>query len=107
MTTETCYTLDSNEVQYLCEQDKQLARGIQLIAEVGSAAFTDSFAFIIRTIIGQMLSTKAAEAIESRFNALCTEVTPESVRALSIEQLRGNRSFAEQVEVHFGFCRVL
>jgi DNA-3-methyladenine glycosylase II len=58
---------------------------------LAAAQHADPFRALLRAIIGQQLSTKAAATINARVNAICPGgvPTPAAVAALSDEQLRG------------------
>ncbi len=54
-----------------------------------TAHIDDPYAFLVHEIIEQMLSIKAGAIIYGRLSELCdNSVTPESINALSIEQMR-------------------
>lgn len=77
-------------VQYLCKQDKRLAKVINM---VGAIRYTlhceDPYAFLIHEIIEQMLSVKVGQIIYGRLEALCDgEISPEAVKRLSDEEIK-------------------
>ena len=77
-------------VQYLCKKDKRLAKLIDMVGEIEYKTQPDCFARLVRSIINQMLSNKAAHTIGGRVAALCGGIiTPESLLKLDREQLRG------------------
>lgn len=65
------YGTDSIEVQNLCDADKRLALLIGRFGALEYRLHSDAFPFLVETIIGQMLSSKAADAITTRFYGLC------------------------------------
>lgn len=84
------YTLDSPEIKTLCASDKKLSILIKRYGNLTYTLYADEFAFIVETIIGQMLSSKAAEKIVSRMYDLCeNRLTIESVLRISHQDLRG------------------
>ena len=77
-------------VQYLCKKDKRLAKLIDMVGEIEYRTQPDCFARLVRSIINQMLSNKAAHTIGGRVAALCSgSITPENLLKLDREQLRG------------------
>lgn len=77
-------------VQYLCSKDKRLAKLIDMVGEIEYRTQPDCFARLVRSIINQMMSNKAAHVIGARVAALCGEsITPENLLKLDREQLRG------------------
>lgn len=87
-------TLDENSesIKYLCARDKRLAKAIRMIGPISYKLQSNSYAYLTREIIEQMLSMKAAMAIYKRMENLCGgSVTPKSVNALSNEQIQNIR----------------
>ncbi len=84
-----CIELASPEVRRLAERDWRLA---QLMARIGDLRYGESdsaFAQLTHSVIEQMLSMKAGNTINARLTDLCDgRVTPEGVRALSLDQIR-------------------
>ncbi|SFE61244.1 DNA-3-methyladenine glycosylase family protein [Succiniclasticum ruminis] len=77
-------------IQYLCKKDKRLAKLIDMVGEIEYRTQPDCFARLVRSIINQMLSNKAAHVIGGRVAALCGgSITPENLLKLDREQLRG------------------
>lgn len=80
---------DTASIQHLCRKDRRFARVFSLIGPISYTVHSDGYSFLVREIIEQMLSTKAAAKIYSRLNALCGgSVAPETVSALSDEEIR-------------------
>ena len=76
-------------VQYLCRKDKRLAKLIDMVGEIEYRTQPDCFARLVRSIINQMLSNKAAHVIGGRVAALCGgAITPKNLLKLDREQLR-------------------
>jgi len=77
-------------VQYLCRKDKRLAKLIDMVGDIEYRTQPDCFSRLVRSIINQMLSNKAAYVIGGRVAALCGgSITPENLLKLDREQLRG------------------
>ncbi|WP_337366558.1 DNA-3-methyladenine glycosylase 2 family protein [Phascolarctobacterium sp.] len=82
-------TSTTPSVQYLCKKDKRLAKVISAIGDISYEPYTDHYAHLINSIIGQMLSNKVADVIKTRFLELCKgKVTPRRVKALTIDDMR-------------------
>ena len=76
-------------VQCLCIKDKRLAKLVQMVGEIEYRTQPDCFARLVRSVINQMLSNKAAHVIGGRVADLCGGViTPENLLKLDREQLR-------------------
>ena len=85
---DTVFNLSCLEVRTLMRQDSTLA---QLIQRVGSCAiqFRDNrFESLTHVIIGQQLSTRAAQSIYQRVQALCKDVSPEAILSLTPAALK-------------------
>ncbi len=83
------FGLDSPELTSLCRADKRLATVITHHGDLQYSLETDGFSFAVKTIIGQMLSSKAADAISSRLQALCIDdISPSIIGRLEHHQLR-------------------
>ena len=77
-------------IQYLCKKDKRLAKLIDMVGEIEYRTQPDCFARLVRSVINQMLSNKAAYVIGGRVTTLCGGIiTPENLLKLDREQLRG------------------
>ncbi len=77
--------------RHLCRRDPRLA---QLIKRVGPCTLqpgAEAFPALVRAIIAQMISTKAAQAITLRVEAALAPygLTPAAIAAASAETLRG------------------
>lgn len=73
----------------LSERDPAMA---ELVARYGALALVsrgDAFATLARSIVGQQISVKAAEAVWGRFVALLGNVTPDRIIALGEPGLAG------------------
>ncbi len=79
-------------VQYLKARDKRLAKVIDQIGEfsyVGYNDNADSFLFLAREIVGQMISASVKKVIVGRLERLCcNNITPNTILNLSVEELR-------------------
>lgn len=83
------YNLDSPEIQYLCAADERLALVIRRYGDLTYTLHNNPFAHTVETIVGQMLSSKAADAITARLYSLCGgSLAPETVGRLDVSALR-------------------
>ena len=81
-------TIDCNAVAGLKTADPKLAGLIALVGELTIPLRTEYFASLVRSIIGQQLSVKAASTIWNRTLLTCREMRPENILALDEEKLR-------------------
>lgn len=79
-------------ISYLKSRDERLAKVIEHIGDLKLSTYNssnDSFLFLTREIVGQMISASVKKAILSRLDDLCHKnITAETICGLTIEQLR-------------------
>lgn len=84
---------EDKRISYLKEKDNRLSKVIDAVGELNSKQYnqsTDSFFFLVREIVGQMISANVKKTIFSRLLSLCNnELTPNNVCKLRLEELRG------------------
>jgi DNA-3-methyladenine glycosylase II len=84
------YRVDSPEIRALCEADSRLALLIRQYGDLSYRLHTDTFTFFAETIVGQMLSSKAADAIAARLYSLCGgELSVNAVLKQDVAALKG------------------
>ena len=77
-------------VSYLRERDSRLAKVIDAVGEIQLGNHSDSFDFLVRESVGQMLSAGVKRVLLSRLYDLCNgSITPSSILNLKVEELRG------------------
>ena len=90
LTDAITYRTDSPEIEALCEVDVRLALVIRHYGGLSYTPHPDPFSHTVENIIGQMLSSKAADAIASRLYKLCGgKLTPTAILRFDISSLRG------------------
>lgn len=78
-----------NEAKHqLARKDRVLREIIRAYPDANLRTRGDAFRTLARSIVGQQISVKAAEAVWNRFEALAVEVSPAEVVALREESLR-------------------
>lgn len=82
-------SLEDERVQTVCANDPILGKLIAAIGDLMVPMRTDYFASLVRSIIGQHISVRAASAIYGRLQRLLDgHMIPDSILALSQEELR-------------------
>lgn len=80
-------------LDHLQKVDKKLSKVIERIGVLEYHSYNDSgdgFVFLVREIVGQMISSKVKRVLYKRLLELCAnEITPCCISALSIDDLRG------------------
>ena len=74
--------------KHLMKKDRVMRRLIPQFDGVALQSRGAPFVTLARSIVGQQVSVKSAASIWKRFEALCAQMTPDVVLALSIEQMR-------------------
>lgn len=86
---KTIFKCPSPIAEKLMHQDPALIPLLSKPHEITVLLEENPFVFLVETIIGQQLSTKAADAIRQRLHErLNNQITPEQILELSIDELR-------------------
>ncbi|WP_145586537.1 DNA-3-methyladenine glycosylase family protein [Yersinia kristensenii] len=83
------YNYGETEINHLKQRDKKMAVAIERIGMIARPLSPDLFAALIRNIVDQQISVKAALTVNARLLALLGSVTPLTVAAISIEAIQG------------------
>ena len=84
--------------KHLVKKDRVMKRLIPQHADTCLQARGDAFSTLARSIVGQQISVKAAQAVWNRFEALPKEVTPSNVLKLKVDDMRAAGLSARKVE---------
>ncbi|MCM0649068.1 DNA-3-methyladenine glycosylase [Clostridium swellfunianum] len=76
------------EINYLKKKDKRLAEAIDRIGRIEREVMPDLFTSLIRSIVAQQISSKAASTVWNRIMERFGEVTPERLAKVSIEEIQ-------------------
>lgn len=78
----------STEIEYLKKKDKKLAEAIDRIGIIDREVTPDLFTALISSIVGQQISSKAADTIWSRLLNKLGSITPEKICSASPEEIQ-------------------
>ena len=84
--------------KHLIKKDRVMKRLIPQFGDTCQQARGDAFSTLARSIVGQQISVKAAQAVWNRFEALPKEVTPANVLKLKVDDMRAAGLSARKVE---------
>ncbi|NDC60717.1 MAG: DNA-3-methyladenine glycosylase 2 family protein [Betaproteobacteria bacterium] len=84
--------------KHLAKKDRVMRRLIPQFGDVSLESRGDAFITLARSIVGQQISVKAAQAVWERFAALSKTLTPASVLKLKVHDMRGAGLSARKVE---------
>lgn len=76
------------EIQYLKERDRVLGAAIDRIGMIERAVIPDLFTALINSIVGQQISSKAAETVWNRLVEKIGCITPENIAAAAPETIQ-------------------
>lgn len=76
------------EIEYLKSRDKKLAAAIDRIGMIEREVIPDPFTALISSIVGQQISSKAADTVWNRLEALLETITPESIVKTEISEIQ-------------------
>lgn len=78
----------NEDVQFLCKSDNAMGKLINIIGNIEIPIRGNRYESLVKSIIGQQLSVKAAGTIIGRVEALCNGITPQTIYNVSMDQLR-------------------
>lgn len=80
---------DARATDYLMSKDKKLARAIEAVGDIRRPMDGDVFSSIVRSIVGQQISTSALKTVLTRMmEKLDGAITPESIASITIDELQ-------------------
>lgn len=83
-----CYPYGETEIQYLSAADPILGEAIARIGRLHREIHPQPYPALIRSIIAQQISTKAAVTVTKRLEELTGGISPETVGACSLEAVQ-------------------
>ncbi|MBU1359679.1 MAG: DNA-3-methyladenine glycosylase 2 family protein [Gammaproteobacteria bacterium] len=84
--------------KHLAKKDRVMKRLIPKFGDVCLESRGDAFTTLARSIVGQQISVKAAQAVWDRFAKLPRKVSPASVLKLKVDDMRAAGLSARKVE---------
>ena len=82
----------------LAAGDPVMAGFVDLYSGDSLVSRGDPFGTLVRSIVGQQISVKAADSVWARVSAALPELVPDAVLTLSVEELRACGLSARKVE---------
>jgi DNA-3-methyladenine glycosylase II len=84
--------------QHLMQRDRVMNRLIPQFPNVSLQSRGDPFTTLVRSVIGQQISVKAAQAVWERFVALMPQMEPAQLLRLKVDDMRAAGLSARKVE---------
>ncbi len=82
------YKYGAKEINWLKSRDIVLGRAMEQFGMVNRAVEPDLFVALIKSIISQQISTKAAATVAKRLSVLSGGITPEKLAVLGVEKVQ-------------------
>lgn len=76
------------EINYLKKKDKKLSAAIDRIGKIEREVIPDLFAALINSIVGQQISSKAADTVWNRLIILVGEINPETINKMDVNDIQ-------------------
>lgn len=76
------------EINYLKRKDKKLSEAIDRIGKIERRIIPDLFAALVNSIIGQQISSRAADTVWNRLLTLVGEIKPETIIGTDINDIQ-------------------
>lgn len=77
------------EIDYLSKKDKKLGAAIDRIGMIEREITPDPFEALVSSIVGQQISSKAADTVWRRLCNLLGSIVPESIAKADIHEIKG------------------
>jgi DNA-3-methyladenine glycosylase II len=76
------------ELDYLKKKDKKLGLAIERIGMIEREVDPDLFAALVKSIVSQQISKKAAATVWGRMQEYFGEITPQTISSATVEEIR-------------------
>lgn len=101
------FIYDEDATNYLKKADPILGNAIDQIGHINRNTTPDLFEGLIRSIIAQQISSKAADTVWLRFQKICSPVSPENVVLVEPEAIQAQgMSMRKATYIHRIACMV-
>jgi 3-methyladenine DNA glycosylase/8-oxoguanine DNA glycosylase len=77
------------EIDYLKSKDKKLGAAIERIGKIEREITPDTFIALVSSIVGQQISSKAADTVWKRLSSLLGNITPENISKAGLSEIQG------------------
>lgn len=91
--------------QELRTRDEKMAELINAYSHTALTSVKDPFGTLVRSVIGQQISTKAAQTIWRNFAAACPEITPQRISKKHRRTLRSCGLSERKIDYILDICR--
>ncbi len=77
------------EIAYLKKKDKKLSTAIDKIGVIEREVTPDPFTALVSSVVGQQISSKAADTVWNRLCELLGSIAPQTIAEASLSQIQG------------------
>jgi DNA-3-methyladenine glycosylase II len=83
-----CFAYGQREIEYLKSRDKRLGKAIDNIGIIERPVTPDLFTALVRSIVQQQISRKAADTVWDRLCESCAEIAPHGIAGTDIPDIQ-------------------
>ncbi|AOT69039.1 DNA-3-methyladenine glycosylase family protein [Geosporobacter ferrireducens] len=76
------------EIEYLKRKDKKLGAAMDKIGMIAREITPDPFTALVSSVVGQQISSKAAETVWNRLSELLGDITPERISKTNLADIK-------------------
>jgi len=87
--TSRYFEYGQKELEYLKSRDKKLGAVIDKVGMIYREITPDPFTALVSSVVGQQISSKAAETVWNRLNQMLGNITPESIAQADLYDIQG------------------
>lgn len=84
----TFFEYGEKEIEYLKKKDKKLGAAIESIGMIKREVTPDTFEALISSIVGQQISSKAADTVWNRLMELTESITPQKIAETDVAAIQ-------------------
>jgi len=82
------YKYGQAEIEHLKRRDKKLGVAIDRIGAIEREVTPDLFTALVKSIVAQQISTKAADTVWGRLCTQLTDITPDNIAAVGVSEIQ-------------------
>jgi len=82
------YKYGQVEIEHLKRRDKKLGMAIDRIGAIEREVTPDLFTALVKSIVAQQISTKAADTVWGRLCIQLTDITPDNIAAVDVSEIQ-------------------
>jgi len=84
----TLFEYGQTEIDHLKRRDRKLAAAIDRLGAIEREVTPDLFTALVKSVVAQQISTKAAETVWGRLCAQLVDITPDNIAAAGVSEIQ-------------------